>query len=287
VIGADKVAEIVRVNGVEDATISYLDRGLHFGDGLFETIACRQGAPRFLPLHLERLALGCARLRFPAPDLQALGAEIQMLAQGVDRAIIKAILTRGVAVARGYGISGTEKATHITIRYPWPSEDPSAMHQGVQVGTLTLRLSESPLLAGLKHCNRLEQILARAECSERSLVEGILFSTSGKLVSGTMSNLFLVHGSAIRTPLLDRCGVTGVMRRVVMREAARAGIPVQECDLSEADLRNADELFLTNARIGIWPVRSLDERPMTPGPMTRHLQEVMTPLLEDSRVERA
>jgi 4-amino-4-deoxychorismate lyase len=141
-------------------------------------------------------------------------------------------------------------------------------------------VSESPLLAGLKHCNRLEHVLARAEWSDSAIAEGILFSTSGKLVSGTMSNLFLVSQSSILTPRLDSFGVAGVMRRVVMKEALRAGIPVRECDLGVADLETADEVFLTNARIGVWPVRVLDGRPLARGPVTRRVQSIMTLLLE-------
>jgi 4-amino-4-deoxychorismate lyase len=272
--------EIVLVDGRAATSISTWDRGLHFGDGLFETIACRAGLPRFLPLHLERLALGCSRLKMPALNLELLHAEVQALAAGVDRGIVKMILTRGAATVRGYAISGTEKPTRITIRYPWPHDDLAARHDGVAAQTLALRLSESPLLAGLKHCNRLEQVLARAEWSDSSIAEGILFSTSGKLVSGTMSNIFLVSRSAIRTPRIDLSGVAGVMRRVVVREAMRAGIPVSECDLGRADLEMAEEIFLTNARIGIWPVRALDGHRLPPGPLTRRLQHLMTPLLE-------
>jgi 4-amino-4-deoxychorismate lyase len=272
----------VLVNGIREAGISPLDRGLHFGDGLFETIACRNGRPRFLSLHLERLALGCKRLNIDASGLDDTRAEVLGLAREADRAIVKVLMTRGVAVARGYSPTGSERATRITIRYSWPHEDPAQLHDGVLVRTCAVRCGENPWLAGLKHCNRLEQILARAEWPAHSdIAEGILFSSSGKLVSGTMSNIFIVHGSSVRTPIVDRCGVAGVMRRVVMTEAQRAGIPTNECDLEAQDLQSADEIFLTNARIGIWPVRALDGRRMSPGPTTRRLQSLLAPLLEE------
>jgi 4-amino-4-deoxychorismate lyase len=149
------------------------------------------------------------------------------------------------------------------------------------VRTLTLRLGENPRLAGLKHCNRLEQILARTELAAEPLAEGILFSSSGNLVSATSSNVFLVRESCLLTPRIDLCGVAGVMRRVVLREARRVGIPARECELRAQDLEAADEIFLTNARIGIWPVRALDARELTPGPVTRHLQSVLAPLLDE------
>ncbi|MFL6601170.1 MAG: aminodeoxychorismate lyase [Steroidobacteraceae bacterium] len=273
---------VVLVNGVRDAGVSAQDRGVHFGDGLFETIACVKGRPRFLPLHLERLEFGCERLAIAAPNLEEIRAEVVQLARDVDRAIVKVLVTAGEALARGYARAGNGTATRITIRYPWPHESAARLHDGVMVRTLTLRLGENPRLAGLKHCNRLEQILARAElATDAGLEEGILFSSSGNLVSGTFSNVFVVRDSCLLTPRIDLCGVAGVMRRVVLREARQVGIPTRECELRAPDIQTADEIFLTNARIGIWPVRSLDARKLTPGPVTRHLQSVLVPLLDE------
>jgi 4-amino-4-deoxychorismate lyase len=259
-----------------------LDRGLHFGDGLFETIACLNGNPRFLSLHLERLVLGCERLRIDVSGIEDIRAEVLQLAREVDRAMIKVLVTRGVAVSRGYAPADSERATRITIRYPWPHENRAPMHDGVRVRTCTLRLGENALLAGLKHCNRLEQILARAEWpTDSDIAEGILYSSCGRLVSGTMSNVFIVRDSSLLTPRIDRCGVAGVMRRVVMSESLRAGIAMRECPLGVEDLRSADEIFLTNARIGIWPVCELDGVALAPGPVTQHLQEILAPLLDE------
>ena len=270
----------VLVNGQPATEVSVLDRGLQFGEGVFETIACLNGRPRFLPLHLERLEFGCGRLGIQSPGQEEMTAEILGLVSGVERAIVKLLVTGGEAVARGYARSGSERATRITIRYPWPHEDGAQLHDGVMTRTLSMRLGENPRLAGLKHCNRLEQILARAElASDPHLAEGMLFSSSGNLVSGTMSNVFLVRESVLLTPRIDQCGVAGVMRRVVLREARQAGIPTRECELRPENLQAADEVFLTNARIGIWPVRSLDDRILTPGPVTRHLQTMLQPLL--------
>jgi 4-amino-4-deoxychorismate lyase len=276
----DASIQKVLLNGSPDQLVSPFDRGVHFGDGLFETIACVRGKPRFLPFHLERLRLGCQRLGMDAGN-DDIGAEVSSLASEVDSAIVKLILTRGTAVARGYGVTGREKATRITFRYPWPQETQTESQDGVQVRTAMLRLGENPALAGLKHCNRLEQVLARGEWIDPAIAEALLFSSSGKLVSGTMSNVFIVDGSGLHTPRVDLCGVAGVMRRVVLSEARRAGIAASESVLDAEALRKADEVFLTNARIGIWPVRSLDGRPLQPGPITRRLQEALRPLLEN------
>jgi len=271
------------IDGAPAGGVSVLDRGLHFGDGVFETIACLHGRPRFLALHLQRLAQGCRTLGFPPPSAQLLRAEVAGLAAAQDRSIVKLIVTRGAATVRGYAVSGREQATRIAIRYPWPVEDPILQQQGVSVRMAAMRLGENPALAGLKHCNRLEQILARAEPEAAAAAEALMLSRSGNLVSGTMTNVFLVDGSParVRTPAIDSCGVAGVMRRVVLREAARANIAATECALSPADLAAAAEVFLTNARVGIWPVGRIGARTLTPGPVTRRLQSLLRPLLEE------
>src|SRR6478752_3311507 len=97
--------------------VSPYDRGLHYGDGLFETIVCVKGRARFLSLHLERLSLGCERLRIALGDVAPLRAEIETIAAAGD-ALVKVIVTRGEAVARGYGWSGTEVASRLVFRYP-------------------------------------------------------------------------------------------------------------------------------------------------------------------------
>jgi 4-amino-4-deoxychorismate lyase len=265
-------AELARVNGRAAAEVSVLERGLHYGDGLFETLACVGGEPRFLRRHLRRLASGCVRLGLRPIDIPALGNEVRELARGSRRAIIKVLVTRGAALARGYAASGREVPTRITLRYPWPEEDPAFAQQGVRVRIAATRLGENPALAGLKHCNRLEQVLARREWVDPGITEALMLSSSGALISGTMTNVFLVEDSRLLTPRLDRCGVAGIMRAVVLEEAAAAGIAVAECLLGAEDLTSAREVFLTNALAGLWPVRELAGVSLAPGPVTRQLQ---------------
>lgn len=272
--------EAVRVNGAADGVLVPWERGLHYGDGLFETLACIGGRPRFLELHLSRLSLGCARLGLPLVDIGPLRREVLELASQAQRAIVKVILTRGAALARGYGASGAEKPTRITLRYRWEPEDPGLAREGVRVRTAALRLAENPALAGLKHCNRLEQVLARREWSDPRIAEALMFTAAGQLIGGTMSNVFIVRGGRLLTPRVERCGVAGVMRQVVLREAARAGIEAAEVQLTAADLVGPAEILLTNALIGVRPVCALDGEARAPGPVTRVLQQGIAPLLE-------
>jgi 4-amino-4-deoxychorismate lyase len=272
-------AQLVRVNGRAAQEVSVLERGLHYGDGLFETIACIGGRPRFLPRHLRRLGVGCHRLGLTLSDPTSLSREVRDMAAGTARAIVKVLVMRGTALARGYALTGAETPTCITLRYAWPAEDPALSGEGVRVRIATLRLGENPALAGLKHCNRLEQVLARREWSDPEISESLMFSSSGALISGTMSNVFLVHDSTLLTPRVDRCGVAGIMREVVLEAAAAAGIPAAECVLDERDLARARELFLTSALTAIRPVRELDGVSRGAGPVTRRLQAHVAPLL--------
>ena len=274
--------ELVWVNGVPAATVSALERGLHYGDGLFETIACVHGEPRFLELHLRRLAAGCARLGLPAAH-PTLAAEVRTLAAGSTRAIVKVLLTRGPAQARGYALTGHEQASRIVLRYGWPAEDATLERDGVRVRLAEQRLGENPALAGLKHLNRLEQVLARREWSDAQIADALMFSSSGALVSGTMSNVFLVRNGTLCTPSVERCGVAGVMRRVVRALAALASQVVEERALQASDLETTTEMFLTNALIGIRPVRELAGRSLQPGRLTRQLQDTLAPWLARAR----
>jgi 4-amino-4-deoxychorismate lyase len=274
--------DLLLVNGREvdpsAPSVSPLDRGLHFGDGLFETIACVRGRARFLALHLDRLSSGCARLHITV-DVNVVRNEIEQAAAGTDVSLIKVMVTRGPAVARGYAWSGRETATRVLLRYAWPQEDTAAQRDGVAVRISAMRLGENPALAGMKHLNRLEQVIARSGVPSADAAELLLFSRSGQLICGTMSNVFVERAGRLITPRVDLCGVAGVMRRVVLREAARAGIAIEEGTVSEADLDGTREIFLTNARIGVWPVRSVDSRPLRVGALTQQVQSLIAPLL--------
>jgi 4-amino-4-deoxychorismate lyase len=264
--------DAILVNGRALREVSALDRGLHYGDGLFETIACTAGHARLLELHLERLGEGCRRLGIAISDTALLRGEVAALAAQAPRVVVKLLLTRGNALARGYAVSGAETANRILLRFPWPAEDPQLAREGVRVRTATTCLAENPALAGIKHCNRLEQVLARREWTDATIADSLMYTSGGTLVSGTMTNVFTVRNSLLQTPRVDRCGVAGVMRRAVLQVAAATGIAAQECTLHAADVESAEELFVTNALIGIQPVRELDGASRVPGPVTRALQ---------------
>ena len=262
----------VLVNGEPVDCVSSLDRGLLFGDGVFETIAVIDGKPRFWSRHLHRLGEGCRRLCLPVPDEALLREEVAELLNGHDACILKIIVTRGVG-GRGYRTPGKTQPTRILQRHPWPAWPQECAANGVRVHLCTTRLGSNPQLAGIKHLNRLEQVLARQEWNEPDIREGLLLDTEGHVIEGTMSNLFAVKGAALVTPDLTRCGVAGIMRTVVMEQAGHLGLDVSVKPLTLVDVEQADELFLTNSLIGIWPVIGLNDRTWCAGPVTRQFQQ--------------
>jgi 4-amino-4-deoxychorismate lyase len=243
------------IDGAESAAVPADDRGLAYGDGLFETVLSRAGRPRFLDAHLARLARGCAALRIAFTDMAALRADIsQAAARAPALAVLKVIVTRGSARRRGYAAGG-ESPRRIVCAWP-AGELPAG---SVDTRFASLRLAESPALAGIKHLNRLENVLAASEPGADAVFESLLLDAAGHLVGGTRTNVFIARDGRLVTPRVDRCGVAGVMRGVVLREAATLGIAAEERPVPMAEALGAQELFLTNARIGVVPVRRLGE----------------------------
>lgn len=259
------------VNG-RDTHVDPSDRGLAYGDGLFETMAVRNGHIRWLDRHLDRLERDCARLGFGCPERSLLESEILAGCPQTERGVAKLIVTRGPGV-RGYGPPLDPVPTRILSFSAWPPYPESHYTQGIDMQTLAIRLGENPALAGMKHLNRLEQVLAQAELRTTGANEGLLLSSGSSVVGGTMSNIFMVRRDQISTPKLDRCGVCGVMRDIVLEQLAEYQDNPIERPIRIEELRQADELFVTNAVFGIWPVRSLDGRWFEVGRTTQRIME--------------
>jgi len=265
------VEPIWLVNG-QRTGVDPADRGLAYGDGLFETMAAQDGHIRWLDLHLDRLEEGCRRLQIPPPERRVLVDEIATHCTAVGRAAVKLIVTRGPG-ARGYAPPAAPKPTRILSIGTWPEYPSSHYAGGIRVRVCRLRLATNPVLAGVKHLNRLEQVLANLELRGTDADQGLLLDTSEHVVGGTGSNVFAVHRGQLLTPAIERAGIKGVMRRVVLMAAAELGVPAAERDLTLAEIASADELFMTNALFGIWPVASFDGRVLARGPITQRLMQ--------------
>lgn len=257
------------VNG-ERGAVDPMDRGLAYGDGLFETMACHAGEVRWLEHHLDRLSYGCRRLSITPPRRENLRGEILSHCPSTGSFVVKLIVTRGSG-ERGYRPPEPAVPTRIVSITRW--SEPPAEHytRGIKVRLCALRLGENPQLAGLKHLCRLEQVLAQMELTGTDAHEGLLRSSSGWVVGGISSNLFAVQGDTLLTPRISRAGVMGVMRRIVLEHAEALELNVLEKDLDFDSLLRSDELFMTNAVFGLKPVRSFEGRTFSPGETTRRL----------------
>jgi len=239
------------VNGEAGSRLSILDRGLQFGDGLFETIAVVDGEPALWRRHLERLSLGCRQLGIPAPDPALLEEEAREVIGDEQAAVLKIIVTRGES-ERGYRPPSDSRPSRILELFSWPG--PTAAPASLPLVFCRQRLGFQPGYAGLKHLNRLEQVLARREFEEG---EGLMLDTEGFVVEGTLSNLFLVIRGELHTPLIERCGVAGVVRSLVLDVARELHRPVNVRRILPEELMEAEGLFLTGSLLGIVPVDNL------------------------------
>jgi len=254
------------VNGSPAVTanvaIAVDDRGLNYGDGLFETMLLTNGAIRFLHAHLQRLAASCERLSMSYPGDAVIENDIETVRGKQVEGVIKVLVTRGVG-GRGYKPVPNVPSTRVATLHAMP-----ASKADVRARWCETRLSRNPVLAGMKHTNRLEQVLAASEWNDESIDEGLMRDFEGEVVCGTSSNVFIVRNGELVTPDLRFSGVRGVMRDQVLRLAQSLHIPFHEEPLYPHDFDSASEVFVTNAVRGIRAVIELGESRWSRGPMT-------------------
>ncbi|TNF37260.1 MAG: aminodeoxychorismate lyase [Gammaproteobacteria bacterium] len=259
------------VNGKFDKPIDCLDRGLHYGDGLFETIAYYNGKLRLWQGHMQRLNNACKRLGLPAVAEHQWLDDIRQLATAGENAVFKLIITRGNS-QRGYAAPAETCVTRIVSKNPWPATMIQNNVDGIKMTICKTPVSINRVLAGMKHLNRLENVMARSEWSDQAIAEGLMLDDKGHVIEGTMSNLFAVRKGIILTPQLDRAGVQGVMRSALLEWCEKLEYPHKETELSVDDLYHMDEIFMTNSVIGIWPVTAIEQHDFSVGPVTRLIQ---------------
>lgn len=254
------------VDGVAADTIAASDRGLLYGDGLFETVLFVDGTAPLWPRHLARLQSDARRLGLPLPSSDTMFATAQRACADLPRAAVRLTVTRGSS-ERGYAPAAQPVPRWVVSAAVAPVIAPDWYAAGIRVRCCGLRLASQPRLAGIKHLNRLEQVLARAEWNDAAIAEGLLGDMNGAVISATAANLFVVRGGQLSTPALTECGVAGVGRAEVL---ARREVTIER--LTWEDLMRADEVFLTSSLRGILPVRRIDDTPFMPGPIAIGLQ---------------
>lgn len=262
-------------NGEQGGQVASDDRALLFGDSCFTTMAIRAGQPELWSRHRERLLATTEQLQFPPLDMVQLEREVAVACRDVERAVLRVTLSRGCG-GRGYALPDSGQPQRHLLRRPWPVNVEQRARDGVQLRWCQAKLAHQPLLAGLKHGNRLEQILARAEWQAPQIAEGLMCDYHGHVIEGTTSNVFFrdARGNWC-TPALTQCGVAGVMRAEILARLQQQGQSVLIQDFAPDAIGQCTEIFVCNAVAGIWPVIELNGQRWPIGTQTRWLQAAL------------
>ncbi len=263
--------EAVWFNGAAGRERLAFSRGLHYGDGVFRTLLKFDCRLIDIEAQIEKLSTDAAALGLRAPSPGALRDDVETAADGIPDCVIKILLTRA-GEGRGYRTEagGVDR---LVLRYPRPEFDRRCWTTGISAIRSPVTMAAQPLLAGIKHLNRLEQVLASRGWPE-GVDEAVLCDESGAPVCGTRSNLFWLARGVLHTPSLERCGVAGVMRAKVLTCASSIGLEISIGAQPWAMLATAEEAFVCNSLIGIWPLHRLDGRTWgAPGAATADLMQ--------------
>lgn len=262
---------MILIDGQPAIMVSAKDRGLNYGDGLFETMRLHAGRAALLARHLARLRAGCRRLSLPYPGDEVIAADIATLATACPPdGVLKLVLTRGDG-ARSYAPPPRATGRRILAFHALPPAGPAAL----AVGICQARLGYSMALGGLKHLGRLEQVLAAGEVAAAGWDEGLMLDEADRVVTATRHNLFYVRDGRVLTPPLEGRGVAGVMRELVLEALANLDLPGGEAPLRYHELHEVEELFLCNAVAGVRPVSQVSGHEFGPA---RAVETLRAPL---------
>ncbi len=262
------------INGIAADCVALDDRGLAYGDGVFDTLKLQAGRLCYWPQHFQRLQQSADRLGISLAERQAFEQDIKQLLQQsrLRDAVIKIIVTRGSG-RRGYAWDNNLVPRRIVSIAPLPPFDPQHASQGIRATLCRHRLASQPQLAGIKHLNRLDNVLARSELG-KGIQEGIVCNQQGLVIEGCSSNVFFFREGQLCTPALRDAGVDGIIRRQLLSLAASPAVHIG--DFSVQALQQADEIFFCNSLIGLWPVRQLDDKLFDSIEQSRKLAATLT-----------
>ena len=249
---------MILLDGQASDALFLNDRGLAYGDGLFETIALRDGRLLSWEAHIERLRHGCVVLGLPPPAAAQLLDEATEVAGGHRRGIVKIMITRG-AGGRGYRPPSAVRTGRIVAWHDWPADLDEHDAHAIPTWLCHQRLGFNPQLAGIKHLNRLEQVLASAEWPAPQYFEGLMQDFDGLLVAGTRSNIFVLRDGELLTPDLTRCGIAGIVRQALIDAAPRHNLKSLITSIAITNLTASDEIFICNSVFGVRVVARIDD----------------------------
>ncbi|WP_070967542.1 aminodeoxychorismate lyase [Vibrio sonorensis] len=264
------------VNGKVAQTVDIGDRSFQYGDGCFTTMLTLNGSIHLWHLHKERMVRCLDLLGIVQPDWFEVECWLNHASQPSPKAGLKLHISRG-AGGRGYGTDGADKTLVTISDFAFPSHYLQWQENGIDLGVCTTKLGHNPLLAGHKHNNRLEQVLAKREAESEGFADALVLDIDNKVVETTMANLFWCKDQTLFTPTIDKAGVAGVARKQVMSLAKDKGMSICEGHFKLDELYLADEIFITNSVIGVCPVTAISGRTYKLGVLTKHFQETYYP----------
>lgn len=263
------------INGKRESGISPFDRGFAYGDGVFRTLAIRRGQLRTWTAHLKRLQTDCNALGIVCPSEELLLGDISKLAGDSSDCAIKIVVTRGEG-ERGYAVPALAQPTRVVIKTALPQYPEQHYSSGVSLFLCQTRLGHQPRLAGIKHLNRLENVLARMEWVDTQVVDGLMLDTDGHVIECTMSNVFMRSGDTLITPDLSKCGVAGVTRQRIIDTAPELGYRAVVRPITLSELMDADEVVICNSLYGVWQVNHLASHAWPFGVLAAKLREQLS-----------
>ncbi len=265
---------VILVNGSPDDRVSALDRGFSYGDGVFRTMRAQGGQVRCWGLHHAKLAHDCFRIGIACPPEETFRADIETLLAQQPDCVVKIVVTRGQG-GRGYAPPSDPMPLRMVASFPLPAFSGDRARNGVRVRWCQTQVSVQPVLAGIKHLNRLENVMARREWSGDDIAEGLMLDPCGRVIEGTMSNVFILEAARLITPALTEAGVAGVQRDRLLQLAHRLGLSCSIEAITPARLLASEQIYLTNSIIGLWWVAAMEDRDWPVHPITHALVELL------------
>ena len=271
-------AQSYLINGSFDNVISPLDRGFAYGDGIFRTFVMRDSQPEYWPLHYQKLVADCAAINIVCPSAELLMSDLQQLFLPDELAVAKIIITRGEG-SRGYAPPAITAPTRVVVKSLMPEYPAERFSVGVHLTVCATRLAPQAKLAGIKHLNRLENVLARMEWGSdyiaSGIADGIMLDMQGNVIECTAANVFVRFGDTLITPSLNLCGVAGVTRQRIMNVVHALSLKVSEETFDLKKLLSADEAIICNSLYGAWQVHKVENKTLKVNGLAANIREVL------------
>ncbi|WP_144207138.1 aminodeoxychorismate lyase [Shewanella donghaensis] len=258
------------VNGLPQHHVNSSDRGLAYGDGAFATMRVSHSQVLFIYAHIERLKQACLRLGFTLQHQSELTLQLEEHAKTLKNGCIKLLVSRGVG-GRGYTAPSSVEQTEVISLHQIPAIYQQWQQHGISLSVSDVTLARQPLLAGMKHLNRLEQVLIKQHDLPTTFDDWLVLDTEGFVVESSMANVFIVENDSVITPSLSYSGVSGVMREQVMGALLDSHINVFAEPISLKRLYETKHVFITNSLLGIVDINKVNHCDFSTWSFSRNL----------------